>query len=204
MELLCYRLALFLILLSTGGFIVYVVKQKKIVYQYAYRILLGGFVVHGFYLVLQFHALGTAPVITLKAALSFFSWTIIGAYLIFHIKFKLMILGSFISPLAAFLMIVSSSIPGKEIVVKPIFKSVWLTLHVGTIFIGNGIFAITFIAAVMYLIQEYHIKYKKFGSFRVSKYTGSNTVFLSSNSAFRNSRTFSPGKTRFSKNATLS
>jgi len=165
MALLLYRLALFLILLATGGFIVYVIKQQKMVYKWAYRTLLAGFILHTLFLGHQYYTLGTAPVLTLKSALSFFSWTIIGAYLIFHLKFRLMVLGSFIAPLAASLMILSSTIPGVEVVVKPIFKSMWLTVHVGTIFIGNGIFAITFMAAIMYLIQEYHIKSKKFGSF---------------------------------------
>jgi cytochrome c-type biogenesis protein CcsB len=104
-------------------------------------------------------------VLSLKSALSFFSWTIIGAYLIFQLRFKLMVLGSFIAPLAAFLMIISSSIPGMEVVVKPIYRSTWLTIHVGTIFMGNGMFAVTFVAAIMYLIQEHQIKRKRLGSF---------------------------------------
>jgi cytochrome c-type biogenesis protein CcsB len=49
--------------------------------------------------------------------------------------------------------------------VKPMFKSVWLTVHVGTIFMGNGLFVITFMAAIMYLIQEHQIKHKRLGSF---------------------------------------
>jgi len=165
MALLLYKLALFLILLATGGFIVYLIKQEKRVYKWSYRILLASFIFHTLYFCHQYYTFGTAPVITLKSALSFFSWTIIGAYLIFHLKFRLMVLGSFITPLAAFLMIISSTIPGIDITVKPIFRSLWLTVHVGTIFTGNGIFAVTFISAIMYLIQERQIKQKRLGSF---------------------------------------
>jgi cytochrome c-type biogenesis protein CcsB len=103
-------------------------------------------------------------VFSLKGALSFFAWAIIGAYLIFHLKFRLMVLGSFIAPLAACLMIISSSIPGVDVSVKPALKSLWLTVHVMASFLGNGMFAVTFIAGIMYLIQEYQIKNKKFGS----------------------------------------
>ncbi len=165
MSLLLFRLALFFILLATAGFIVYLIKQQKEIYKWSYRIVLAGFIFHTLYLGQQYYVLGTAPVLTLKSALSFFSWTIIGAYLVFHLKFRLMVLGSFIAHLAAFLMIVSSTIPGVEVTVRPIFKSIWLPVHVGTIFIGNGIFAVTFMAAIMYLIQEHQIKRKKFGSF---------------------------------------
>ena len=165
MSLLLFRLALFFILLATAGFIVYIIKQKKEIYRWSYRIVLAGFIFHTLYLGQQYYVLGSASILTLKSALSFFSWTIIGSYLVFHLKFRLMVLGSFIAPLAAFLMIVSSTIPGVEITVRPIFRSMWLPVHVGTIFIGNGMFAVTFMAAIMYLIQEHQIKRKKFGSF---------------------------------------
>ncbi|MFH1350139.1 MAG: c-type cytochrome biogenesis protein CcsB [Pseudomonadota bacterium] len=165
MALLLFRFALFLILFATGGFIVYIIKQQKAVFKWSYRILFAGFIFHTLYLGHQYYTLGTAPVLNLKSALSFFSWTIIGAYLIFQLRFKLMVFGSFIAPLAAILMIISATIPGMEMVVKPVFKSMWLTVHVGTIFIGNGLFALAFVAAIMYLIQEHQIKRKRFGSF---------------------------------------
>jgi len=164
MAFLLFKLALFLILLATGGFVVYIIKQQKNIYRWSYRILLAGFLCHTLFLGQQYYVLGTAPVLSLKSALSFFSWTIIGAYLILQLRFKLMVLGSFIAPLAAFLMIVSSTIPGMEVVVKPIYRSMWLTVHVGTIFMGNGMFAVTFAAAIMYLIQERQIKKKRLGS----------------------------------------
>ena len=165
MSLLLFRAALVLVLLATGGFVVYIIKQKKPAYRWAYRILWAGFICHTLFLGHQYYTMGVAPVLTMKAALSFFSWTITGAYLILHLKFRLMILGSFVAPLAAFLMIISSAMSGFEVNIKPIFRSLWLTIHVGTIFTGNGIFALAFMAAIMYLIQERQIKKKKLGSF---------------------------------------
>jgi cytochrome c-type biogenesis protein CcsB len=165
MAFLLFKLAVFLVLLASGGFIVYIVKQQKTVYTWSYRILLAGFICHTLFLAHQYYTLGTAPVLSLKSALSFFSWTIIGAYLIFQLRFKLMVLGSFVAPLAAFIMIISSTIPGMEVTVKPMYRSIWLTIHVGTIFMGNGMLAVTFVAAIMYLIQEHQIKRKRLGSF---------------------------------------
>jgi cytochrome c-type biogenesis protein CcsB len=162
---LLFWLALFLILLATGGFIVFIIKQQKRVFRWSNSILLAGFIFHTLFLAQQYYTLGTAPVIGLKSALSFFSWTIIGAYLIFQLRFRLMVLGSFVAPLAASLMIISSTIPSMEVTVRPIFRSLWLTVHVGTIFVGDGIFALTFLAAIMYLIQEHQIKRKRLGSF---------------------------------------
>jgi cytochrome c-type biogenesis protein CcsB len=112
----------------------------------------------------QYYAMGAAPVLTLKSALSFFAWTILGAYLVFHLKFRLMVLGSFIAPLVACLLIISSAIPSTEVMVKPIFRSLWLTVHVSTSFVGNGMLAVTFVAGIMYLVQERQIKKKKLGT----------------------------------------
>lgn len=165
MAVMLYWLALVLILLATGGMIVFIVRQRKVIFTWSYRVLVAGFFVHTAFLAHQYAALGTAPVLSLKASLGFFAWTITGAYLLFQLRFRLMVLGSFVAPLAAVLMIVSTSIPGAEIVeVNPLFKSVWLPVHVVTVFAGDGMFAVMFGAAVMYLLQERQIKRKRFGS----------------------------------------
>jgi cytochrome c-type biogenesis protein CcsB len=75
-----------------------------------------------------------------------------------------MVLGSFVAPVAACLLILSSTLPTAEVTVKPIFRSLWLPVHIGTAFVGNGFFAVTFVAGIMYLIQESQIKKKRLGS----------------------------------------
>ena len=42
-------------------------------------------------------------------------------------------------------------------------QNVWLTVHIVFIFAGNGVFAIAFLAGIMYLIQERQIKSKQLG-----------------------------------------
>jgi cytochrome c-type biogenesis protein CcsB len=163
-DLIMGRLALVLTLLATGGLIVFIISQNKRAYQWSYRILLAGFVCLTLRIFFQYYAMGAAPVLTLKSALSFFAWTILGAYLVFHLKFRLMVLGSFIAPLVACLLIISSAIPSTEVMVKPIFRSLWLTVHVSTSFVGNGMLAVTFVAGIMYLVQERQIKKKKLGT----------------------------------------
>ena len=165
MVFLWFDLALALELIATGGFIVYIFKQEKWVFRYSYRILIAGFIFHTVFLGCRYYSMGMAPVLDLKSALSFFSWSIVCAYLALQTKFRLMILGSFVAPFAAFLMMISFTMPWVEMPIRPIFQSMWLTVHVGTIFMGNGLFAITFLSAIMYLIQEHHIKRKKLGSF---------------------------------------
>ncbi len=165
MSIIWFNTALFFELLATGGFIVYIIKQQKLVFRCSYWILVAGFICHTVFLGYCYFMMGTAPVLGLKSALSFFSWSIICAYLAFQMKFSLRILGSFVAPFSAFLMIISSAMPWVNGPIKPIFKSLWLTLHVITIFMGDALFAIAFLAAIMYLIQEHSIKHKRFGSF---------------------------------------
>jgi len=137
MENLLFGIALFLILLATGGSIVYIIKQRKTIYKWSNRILMAGFVFLTISLCYQYVNLGIIPVLDLKSALSFFAWIILGVYLILQLRFRLMVLSSFITPFTAVMLIVSSSIPGIEIAIKPMLKSTWLPIHVTTIFIGE-------------------------------------------------------------------
>jgi cytochrome c-type biogenesis protein CcsB len=159
-----FSLALGLYLLAAGGFTVFIIKQQKWAFRCSYWILVAGFLFHTVFLGVGYYQLGTAPVLDLRSALSFFAWTLAGVYLIVQARFKLRVLGSFVAPLAAFLMIISSAMPLTAGPVKPLFKSIWLTIHVGTVFIGDALLAIAFLAAVMYLIQERQIKQKRLGS----------------------------------------
>ncbi len=159
-----YGVALILILLATAAFTVYLVRQKKTTYHWAYRLLLAGFAFLTLFVGYEYYALGVAPVLSLKSSLSFFAWTLLLVYLLFHLKYRLMVLGSFVAPVAACLLILSSTLPTAEVTVKPIFRSLWLPVHIGTAFVGNGFLAVTFVAGIMYLIQESQIKKKRLGS----------------------------------------
>jgi cytochrome c-type biogenesis protein CcsB len=164
MAFFLYGFALILILLATAAFIVYLVRQQKTTYHWAYRLLLAGFAFLTLDVGYEYYSLGVAPVLTLKSSLSFFAWTLLLVYLLFHLKFRLMVLGSFVAPVAACLLILSSTLPTAEVMVKPIFRSFWLPVHIGTAFVGNGFFAVTFVAAFMYLLQESQIKKKRLGT----------------------------------------
>jgi len=159
-----FSLALGLYLLAAGGLIVFIIGQQKWVFRSSFWILVAGFGCHTLFLGYGYYQLGTAPVLDLRSALSFFAWSLVGVYLIVQARFKLMVLGSFVAPLAAFLMIISSAMPLTAGPVKPLFKSLWLTLHVGTVFAGDALLAMAFLAAVMYLLQERQIKKKRLGS----------------------------------------
>ncbi|HUU40230.1 MAG TPA: cytochrome c biogenesis protein CcsA, partial [Desulfatiglandales bacterium] len=161
MDTVFFRLALVFYLAATAGFLYFIIKKNKAAGYWSHRILIVGFALNSVYLAISYYNLGALPALTFKSSLSFFAWTIIAAYIIFQFKFRIMVLGSFVIPFSLFLMVISSAIPISPITVRPIFKSLWLQLHVSTSLLGDGIFAIAFIAGIMYLIQEHQIKTKK-------------------------------------------
>ena len=76
-----------------------------------------------------------------------------------------MVLGAFVAPLATLIAFVASMLSREPVPGDPVLKSIWLALHVVTIFIGNAAFAVAFGLAIIYLIQERQIKGKKAGFF---------------------------------------
>ena len=165
MDIVFFRLTLLVYLVATGGFLYFILKRKKKAGLWSHRILLLGFALHTISLALGYYQLGAVPALSFKSSLAFFSWAIVAAYIIFQAKFGIMVLGSFVIPLSVILMILSSTIPITPITVRPIFKGLWLPLHVTASLLGDGIFFIAFISGIMYIIQERQIKTKRLGAF---------------------------------------
>ncbi|RJR23017.1 MAG: c-type cytochrome biogenesis protein CcsB [Desulfobacteraceae bacterium] len=165
MTYLIFKISLWFHLVAAGGFIVFLISRQKVAFRISYWLLLAGFFLHTLFLAMRYVSLGAAPVLDLTSALSFFAWSVTLAYLLLHLKLGLMVLGSFAAPFAAFFMIISSAMNWSDAPAGEGFKSLWLTVHVGTIFLGNGLFAINFLGSIMYLVQEHYIKRKKLGSF---------------------------------------
>ncbi|NOR10359.1 MAG: c-type cytochrome biogenesis protein CcsB [Desulfovibrionaceae bacterium] len=148
---------------GTVGYLIYVIRTEKAIHRIAYGFLLAGFLSHTLGLAMLVSQIRQMPVTTLPQTFSLFAWAIVGSYLAFQLKFNIRILGTFVSPLAVVFMLLSSAIPSRVIPTSKLFKSVWLTLHVATMFLGNAIFALAFCAGIMYLLQERQIKTKSFG-----------------------------------------
>jgi cytochrome c-type biogenesis protein CcsB len=148
---------------GTVGYLIYIIRTNPAIHRIAYGFLLAGFLSHTLGLLLLAGHIRQMPVTTLPQTFSLFAWAVVGSYLAFQLKFNIRILGTFVSPLAVIFMLLSSAIPSRAIPSSQLFKSVWLTLHVATMFIGMAIFALAFCAGIMYLLQERQIKSKNFG-----------------------------------------
>jgi len=157
------NLAICFYILSAAGYLVFIFRQNMRAIQGAVWLIRLGFILQCISLILRTASLGQLPVINVTEALGFFAWTLVGVYLLLSVRFDIPALGAFVSPLAALTILLSLLIPVKPLVMAPVFQSIWLTVHLGTVFIGYGFFSLAFVAGVMYLIQEHQIKAKLTG-----------------------------------------
>lgn len=145
------------------GYLVYLFRDWEAIHRACLTALTTGAIFQGAVLVIHSYEVGHLAVTNSQEALAFFAWILVLIYLLVQIRLNLRILGPFVAPLAVVFMLTSSLLPDRAVPTATIFQSMWLSLHVVTLFLANALFALAFSAGVMYLLQERHIKRKSFG-----------------------------------------
>lgn len=148
-------------LASTAGYISFFFLQKRRLQQIGFVALLVGFAVHTAALALLAFEQGHFPAATMRETLSLAGWAIAGVFILLNVRYPLKILGVYAAPFAALLMVIVSQLPDEPSRTTPIFKSVWLVIHVTMIFIGEAAFALACGVGILYLLQENAIKTKR-------------------------------------------
>jgi len=151
-------------LLGTIAYLAYLVKPRPQLGSAARWIVFAGFLVHAAFTLARYFEAGRTPITNLHESLSFFSLTIVGVFIIFDRKYRISILGSFVTPIALLLMVASMLFPMSITPLNPALKSNWLVIHTVVAFLGYANFTIAFGAGIMYLIQERFLKQKKLGA----------------------------------------
>ena len=138
MDVTLLQLTAVIYLLATGSFILYLVLAKDFFSHISPLIVLSGFLIHTAALGVYFFNTGYPAIAQFREALSFYSWLMVGVYLLVQLKYRLTVLGCFIAPLA-FLMSLAAitfGVGGGEL--PPTLKTYWLPLHVTLAFLGNA------------------------------------------------------------------
>jgi len=164
MEILL-NIPLFFYVVSTIGYLTYLVFQKEYLHKTGFGLLIAGFVLHLTGVLLHFMKSGYIPAYTLHETLSITGLALAGFFLIFQVIYNLKILGVYVAPLVTLIMTVTSVIPSEPTNTGQLYKSIWLTFHIITVFTGDAAFAMAFGAGLLYLLQEHGIKAKKRGFF---------------------------------------
>ena len=106
-------------------------------------------------------ALGHFPVTSLQEAVSLFAFLIACAFLLVYWRYRFHSISVFVFPLVFVLTLTAVMDRGTYYWDLPLLRTTWLYLHVSLIVLGNTAFFLTFVAGVMYLIQERELKSKR-------------------------------------------
>ncbi|UCF35321.1 MAG: cytochrome c biogenesis protein CcsA, partial [Acidobacteriota bacterium] len=118
-----------------------------------------GFGCHTGFLIIRGFEKAFFPSSGLRESLAFLAWTVCLCFLIAQARYRIKALGLFLLPLVATLML--STVFIKSSPIPDILRSSWFYLHTTSIFLAYAMFFVTFIAGILYLLQERELKSKK-------------------------------------------
>ena len=164
MNALLFKLTMGAYFLATLLYLVYLIKPRPTLGRISHWVISGGFLIHCMFTLDRYLEAGHTPITNLHESLSFFSLAIVGMFIAFERKYKVSILGSFVTPVALVILGISALFQSAIAPLNPALKSKWLLVHTSMAFFGYAAFAVAFGAAIMYLIQERFLKNKRLGS----------------------------------------
>jgi ABC-type uncharacterized transport system permease subunit len=126
-----------------------------------YIILLAGFALHTWAMILRGLSFDRCPVNNLYEAMTFVAWTIVAAYLALGLIPKLRHLGALVAPIL-FGIGVFALMPALDVhEARPQFRNGLVSLHAALSLLSYGAFGFSSVAALMYLTLEHDLKFRK-------------------------------------------
>ncbi|MDD3293354.1 MAG: c-type cytochrome biogenesis protein CcsB [Geobacteraceae bacterium] len=159
-----YNAALALYGLATLCYLVFFVRPAVMMGRICRWALGAGFACHCLYTFHRYFASGHTPITNPHESLSFFSLAVAGVFLAFQWRYRAVILGAFVMPVAFLMILASAFFPSSVGPLNPALKSGWLIIHAAGAFSAYAVFAVAFCAGVMYLLQEHYLKRKILGA----------------------------------------
>ena len=157
-----FKAALVVYFLSTASFLYYLISRKEGLIRFSFGVTGLGFLFHTIALIVRTIEASHIPITNLHEAMSFFSWALVLAFLLIEYKYRIYVLGSFVLPLTFISLISSSALPMEIKMLDPMLQSAWLGVHTIFAVLGAAAFSIAFLAGLMYLLQEWFLKSKRF------------------------------------------
>ena len=135
-------------------YFIFIAVQKEMISRIAIIIQGVGFVLHTAALICRGIGAGRLPMTNQYEFATSFAWGICLVSLIFILKFRFPVLGTFASPVM-FLIIGYAAMQSKDVhELMPALKSNWLGFHVSTAIIAYGSFGVSFVLALIFLLRE--------------------------------------------------
>lgn len=99
------------------------------------------------------------PGTSVREALGFLSWLLVGGYLIATLRYKLNVLGAFVAPFGVIVLAAARLTPSGD---APEGLTLLGRVHISLATLGVAIFALATAVAVIYLIEDRNLKNKHF------------------------------------------
>ena len=154
-HLIFYNISITFYTLSTFIYIYNFVHSTNLFkkFKFEYFFLLMAFLFHFIFIIFRWILVGHAPMNSMFEYLNVFSFFIVLSYLIMFRFFKVNVVGFLANTLILVTMILASNYTKEITPIVPALNSYWLGLHVSLAALGEGLFAISFIASFLYLIK---------------------------------------------------
>lgn len=136
-------------------------REIRIHNRINYILLLGAFIAHTAALLLNGFSLSKCPITTLYGATTFFTWLMVGTYLVIGLLPKLRFVGAFAAPLLFAIGIFALFTPRDIAQQTPNYGGGWFSLHIALFTLSYAAFGLSAVAGTMYLSQERDLKLRK-------------------------------------------
>jgi cytochrome c-type biogenesis protein CcsB len=150
--LVFYGLGTFLLIPS-------VLKRRPAIPPAALAALGVGLLSHGCAIAIAAVRIHRLPVTDVRSALSFYAFLVTLTFFCLYLRYRMASLGVFMLPFVFVLTLISAFRPAQSFDLSA-FRGGWLAVHIISTILGYTGFFLSFMAAVMYLIQEKELKSK--------------------------------------------
>jgi cytochrome c-type biogenesis protein CcsB len=153
-ERLGFEIALGAYLISSILFILYLSSKKRRLVDMGFTLIGFGFSFQTLALITRWFYAGHPPWVNTYEVMSFFAWTIVGAYLILNIRTDYKSIGTLVAPLAFATLGFASLQPSNPTPLIPALQSVWLFIHVPIVVVSYCALFIAFVASILFLFKD--------------------------------------------------
>jgi ABC-type transport system involved in cytochrome c biogenesis permease subunit len=149
-----------LYLCSSLFYLLQLVFTQSRLATWGYRLFLGGFVLQTTMLGVYFSKVGYPFLVGPVASYQFTAWVVALAFALLNLRGHLPLVGVFLVPLlSTFYLLALFSSPSYSDA-PLLMQSRWASIHIVFSFLALAIFAISFVLGIMFIIEEFQLKYK--------------------------------------------
>lgn len=123
------------------------------------------FLSHTLVLLFRFVETGKLPFLTLFNSALFFSWVLVFNFLLADLLIGTRLTGLFLVPLVFLFLVFAAILPKPAGGRVPVVENALLLVHIVAAFLAYAAFAVSFVAGLMYLLQERQLRTKAFSVF---------------------------------------